>query len=263
MKATDNLYQLVKSLTGMEKRYFKVFAKRHVSGESTKYEVLFDLYDAQPDDVEYDELKFKAALKAKGVGKNLPDEKKNLQEMIMKAMRAYHSETTVDHQLNDLLADEVFYKKKRLNDLRRKTIDKAQQLAEKYGRYNTLLILSEREAVMRIELDQDNLADIAMGLESDTQALTDRISITSKLCAMSHWFFIQYRMSSNKTTEFWEAAAERMADPVFAGYKPGLGYRADLYYYKINSLYTVMKGDMIAHNEYAHLIYGLYDKHYP
>jgi hypothetical protein len=160
MRPTDNLYQLVKSLTGMEKRYFKLFAKRHVSGESTKYETLFDLYEAQPDDGGYDEAKFKIALKAKGIGKNLPDEKKNLQEMIMKAMRAYHSETTIDHQLNDLLADEIFYKKKCLDDLRRKTIEKAKAMATKYDKYGAMLVLMDRETAMRIELEQDQLSDV-------------------------------------------------------------------------------------------------------
>ena len=263
MKATDNLYQLVKSLTGMEKRYFKVFAKRHVSGESTKYEVLFDLYDAQPDDVEYDEAKFKNGLKAKGIGKNLPDEKKNLQEMIMKAMRAYHSETTVDHQLSDLLADEIFYKKKRLNDLRRKTIDKGKQIAEKYGRHNTLLALKEREVMMRIELDQDHLAYIAATVELEQQALTDKITTISRLWAISNWFFIKYRTGANKTVEFWEEAAERMADPVFAGYKPGLSYRADLYYYKIRSIYAILKEDAVANNLNQQLVYDLYERKYP
>jgi hypothetical protein len=263
MKATDNLFQLIKSLTGNEKRYFKILSKRHVVGKINKYEVLFDLYDAQPSDTEYDEDHFKKSLKGKGLGKNLADEKKNLQEMIMKAMRAYHSETSINNQLNDLLAEETFYRKKRLNDLRRKAIDKAKGIAEKYEKYTVLLDLLERETIMRIELDQDRLEEIAANIGEDQQRQIDLICITSKLWALNNWLFIQYRINANKTADFWKVADEKLADPVFATYKPGLCYNADRHYYKIKALYTMMKGDYEAHDEYSRLINDLYETKYP
>jgi hypothetical protein len=134
MKPTDNLHQLVKSLTGSEKRYFKVFSKRHVVGSLNKYEQLFDIYDTLPDD-HYDDDDLKQKVKKKNLGKNLADDKKNLQEMIMRAMLNFHSGNSIDTQLNDLLAEEDFYRQKRLNELRRKTIAKAKEIAEKYENY--------------------------------------------------------------------------------------------------------------------------------
>ena len=35
MKPADTLFQLIKSLTGSEKRHFKLFASKHIIGELT------------------------------------------------------------------------------------------------------------------------------------------------------------------------------------------------------------------------------------
>ncbi|MGZ2865448.1 hypothetical protein, partial [Pseudomonas aeruginosa] len=90
------------------------YANRHVVGKQNKYEQLFDIYDDLPSE-HYDEAQLKLKLKKKGLGKNLADDKKNLQEMIMKAMLAFHAGQSIDTQLNDLLAEEDFYRQKRLN----------------------------------------------------------------------------------------------------------------------------------------------------
>ena len=48
-KASNNLHELIKSLTKAEKRYFKVYASRHMSNSSSNYERLFDAIDRQTD----------------------------------------------------------------------------------------------------------------------------------------------------------------------------------------------------------------------
>ncbi len=53
-KNTDPLFQLIKSLTKAEKRYFKLHVNKQTAGEDTKFLKLFDLIDKQKD---YDESK--------------------------------------------------------------------------------------------------------------------------------------------------------------------------------------------------------------
>ena len=53
-KNSDPVFQLIKSLTKAEKRYFKLFATRQKSAEDAKFIKLFDLIDKQKD---YDEGK--------------------------------------------------------------------------------------------------------------------------------------------------------------------------------------------------------------
>ena len=44
---SQDLFRLIKSLSIAEKRYFKIFANRHVRGEENKYVKLFDAIDEQ------------------------------------------------------------------------------------------------------------------------------------------------------------------------------------------------------------------------
>jgi hypothetical protein len=56
----DNLFQLIKSLSPGEKRYFKLYAARQSESKKTNYEKLFDEFNELPDDQEYDEDVFLA-----------------------------------------------------------------------------------------------------------------------------------------------------------------------------------------------------------
>ena len=91
MTPNDHLFQLIKSLTASEKRYFKLFAAKQAEGRTTNYEKLFDAYNELPDGT-YNEEEFAKTLKAKKLGKYLSDEKKYLTELVMKAMRVYSAE---------------------------------------------------------------------------------------------------------------------------------------------------------------------------
>ena len=53
---SEELFQLIKSLSKQEKRYFKLYASRHVIGEKNKYVQLFDAIDKQ---AAYNEEKIK------------------------------------------------------------------------------------------------------------------------------------------------------------------------------------------------------------
>ncbi|HHG85707.1 MAG TPA: hypothetical protein ENJ82_13245, partial [Bacteroidetes bacterium] len=82
MKTQDDLYQLVTSLSRAEKRYFKIYANRHVIGKQNKYVMLFDLLDRQKS---YDAN----LLRKKYPGSNLSSDKNYLKKLLLKSMRAY------------------------------------------------------------------------------------------------------------------------------------------------------------------------------
>jgi hypothetical protein len=234
-----------------------------VVGDQNKYEQLFDIYDALPDD-HYDEDQLKQRLKKKNLGKNLADDKKNLQEMIIKAMLSFHSGHSIDNQLNDLLAEEDFYRQKRLNELRRKTIAKAKEIAEKYEKYAVLLTLAERETKLKMELDQDSLPELAAKLGSEEQKSLDKLSLINELASIDSWIFIQYRINARvNSPDFWEQAEKKLKHPAFAEYKPGECFTTDRRYYSILSLYYVLKNDHVQYNNYAAKMFNLYELYFP
>lgn len=262
MKSSDNLYLLIRSLSASEKRYFKIFSQRHLIGGQNKYDKLFDIYDGLGEEG-YDEKALLPVLTKKGFGKNLSDHKKNLQEMIMRAMLNYHSGETVDQQLNDLLAEEDFYRQKRLNGLRAKAIARAKEIADKYDKPMIMLQVLHRENAMRIEIEQDRLSEIADGLDAGRPSLLSKIAITAELSALTDWLIIQYRLSTPRGDEFWRTVEGKMGMPAISGYTPGLSFNTDRIYYMAWSYYYLIHRDYVMYNQQMKLQYELYEMQYP
>ena len=130
MTPNDHLFQLIKSLTPGEKRYFKIFAALHTGDRQTNYEKLFDAFNELPDNNKYDEKEFAKTLKQKKLGKYLSDEKKYLTALIMKAMRHYSAEKKAEGQLADMMQEIHFLIEKGLFDQCEKIAAKAWIIAE-------------------------------------------------------------------------------------------------------------------------------------
>lgn len=266
MKATDDLFLLVKALSSSEKRYFKVFSKRHVKeGEVNKYEILYDAYDALPEEAPYDEAVLKASIKDAKISKNFADEKKNLHEMIMKALRSYSAGTSIDTQLSELMIDEELYRSKRLNTLRRKTLERAIEMAETYEKYEILLTLLTKHSAMQQELNHDTLREQAENLGAGRNKVFEKIRIISALRDINDWLFLQVRMyaPAGLPQNFWEAAETKLQNEVFQNYEPGLCFRADNNYHNIWALYCQLRGDADGQRKHQTAVYDLFETGYP
>lgn len=263
-KPADDLFQLIKSLTQAEKRYFKVHAGKQVKGHSNKYEKLFDAYDALPDDKPYDEAAFKRSLRGKSYGKNLAQEKQYLQESLMETLRAFHAEGSIDNQLYQLLAEEDIYRQKRLNNLREKTIEKAKEIARKYEKWEVLLMLLDRELGMRVEVNQDDLLKIKAKLGKEEIEVLRKIKLWDTLKQLSYRIFIITRISTNApTAEHLKEAEEIVNSDAVKNYKPGFSFQTDRHYYRIWAMYYRLIKDFKQHNFYTGQIYELYESRYP
>lgn len=169
MAAQDELFQLIKSLNPSEKRYFKTNAKK--GGElKSNYLQLFDAMDAQGD--EYDEQLLKKKHAKKPFVKYLSAEKKYLREQIMKQMRAYRSEVSIDNKINELLQDERFYRDKGLKQHREKAIQKAKELATQYERFYLLQEILEREIEFVEEFEKKSLTEPVLRSLAELQRLS-------------------------------------------------------------------------------------------
>lgn len=133
---SDELFQLVKSLNGQEKRYFKIFASRHTIGEKNNYLKLYDAIDSQN---EYDEREIKRMLKGEKFLNQFFVLKKYLYDMILKGLNAYHAQSSVDQRISMLIHFiEILYNKGLYGQCL-KSIEKAEKIARKYEHHPALL----------------------------------------------------------------------------------------------------------------------------
>lgn len=107
MKPSTELHDLVKSLTKSEKRFFKLHSALQ-SGEKN-YLRIFDAVDKQK---VYDEEALKKTFAKETFIKHLPSEKNHLYKLILKALRAYHAESSVSGILKQEIKNiEILYQK--------------------------------------------------------------------------------------------------------------------------------------------------------
>lgn len=136
MKNKDALFQLIKSLSNNEKRYFTLFAARHIIGDKNNYLKLFEAIDKQKI---YDEKKLAKLFAHTSMGDNLRMNRHYLYKLILKSMRSYRSEASIDAQLKGSLNDIEFLYEKGLYAQCDKILSKTKESAVKYEKYELLI----------------------------------------------------------------------------------------------------------------------------
>lgn len=108
-KVKESLFELIRSLSKSEKRYFKLLASRHTIGVENNYVRLFDAIDRQEI---YDEEGLFKEFKGKAMLNKFSITKKRLYDQIISALDGYHSSTSLDAQLyKGLHSVEILYNK--------------------------------------------------------------------------------------------------------------------------------------------------------
>ena len=148
MKPSNELFELIKSLSQTEKRFFKVYATRHIIGKKNIYSKLFDAIAKQD---EYDEEKIIAKFKGQNFVKYFASEKYYLYNMILDSLNSYHAESSVEYMLNRMLHfSEILYKKT-LYEQCVKIIERAEKIAWKYEQFNELhkIVSTKRKLIYK------------------------------------------------------------------------------------------------------------------
>ena len=172
MTPSTNLFDIIHSLTGSEKRYFKVFSSTHIIGYKNNYEKLFNAYCELPADQPYDEASFKKKLTAKRWTKNFAVEKKVLEDILMKAMRAYNAEKSSEGALNDIIANVHFLYNKGLINAANKELKKGIALAEELENLPSLVTLYQLKLnLTRITQTPADIKTAHEDLEAETRIL--------------------------------------------------------------------------------------------
>lgn len=136
MLKKDDLYELIQSLDKSEKRYFKVIH----SGEkkNNKYVKLFDILEQTK---QYDEKKIKLQLQDAYLQKHFAETKYYLYQQILKTLKEYRAENSVDTILLDRIQNIEILIQKALFEQAINELNKAKKMAMEYERFDFLLLI--------------------------------------------------------------------------------------------------------------------------
>ena len=259
MAGQDELFQLIKSLSASEKRYFKTNAKK--AGDTlSNYMQLFDAVDSQGD--EYDEAGLKKKHAKKSFVKYLSAEKKYLREQIMKQLRAFYADSTIDNTINQLLSDARIFRDKGLVSLCHKALTKAKVVATKYERYyllnETLVLLAE----FVVEFEKKKLTEPVIQLINEQKQLAVIQESKLELLTKNRELFSLYRSGADMSNQQIRNRADMLITEV-EQYRMHLGQSFTLgaLFNRAYSSYS----DMVRHSEeslqYTIEEYNLFHKH--
>jgi tetratricopeptide (TPR) repeat protein len=200
-KASDNLHKLIKSMTKPEKRYFKVFSSRHIIGESNNYQVLFDAIDKQE---EYDEVKLMKKFKDKSFVHRFSISKNRLYNALLKSLDSFHSNSSIEAQLQrQLHSVEILYHKS-LYDQCLKLLQSARKVAEKHEKLTILVEMDKWEK--RIH-EKDNYENLGGGDQLKEILNADR-DVVASLHAYNELWYVKSMIFS----ELYRGGKVRNAD---------------------------------------------------
>ena len=110
MAIKHTIFNIIKSLSMNEKRYFKIYCKQHVLNGQNKYVLLFNLIDQQ---TVFDDSSIKVELKKHKFSiNNFSSDINYLTRILLKCLNEFHSEKTSDLKMkqNLITIEILFYK---------------------------------------------------------------------------------------------------------------------------------------------------------
>jgi len=240
--STDNLFRLIKTLNSHEKRYFKLFAARHISEDKNMSVQIFDAIDEQN---EYDETAIKDKFKEQAFLKTFSTTKSRLIDLILRSLDAFHSESSIDVQLRqEVHYAELLFKKSLYEDCNKKVIS-AKKIAYHYERYMILIqlfiweknLLTVSSLTGKTEIDLNNI------LEEEKRIL-NLIENESEYWNIKSRFFLLLNQSGTLRDKKDMDKFNKIIDhPLLKDEKNALSYRSKYFYFHIFGAYYFAIGD--------------------
>lgn len=160
MKSSDELHDLIHSLTVAEKGYFKKYYADIREKSNRIYVELFDAISAQE---EYNEALIRKKLKNHAISGYLSKAKSRLWDMIMKCLRELHSKESDTAKIMNTLLDAEILRKKRMIKLSYKKLEQVQTEASANISSPLLLEIMQRKLIytqFAFEFPEDLLREL-------------------------------------------------------------------------------------------------------
>jgi hypothetical protein len=255
MKATDELFQLIKSLSQNEKRYFKLFGARHVAGEENKYMKLFTALDKLKF---YDEEAIKRTFGNEKFVKQLSVAKNYLYGLIMKSLSSFNSEKTAVSKISKLIEYAGILSDKNLLKQSKKLLSRAKELAYRHEKFNHILEILHFEKILKIrelhattyELELDKILEDEKEVAAKINNINEYYNLTSKIYLLS-------KVADVRSEAELEAFNKIINSPLFSKESEAMSNRALLLYLDGKSIYSRATGDLIKNFEFRKKILKL------
>ena len=241
--AHDHVHRLIRSMTRQEKRYFKLYASRHVVGGKSTGLVLFDAIAAMDP---YDEQALRKRFEGEAFLTRFTVTKHRLYDTILASLEAFHADSSVDSRLNrQLHRVEILYQRGLYADAE-KLLRNARSLGEQHGKTHVLVHVTEweRRLMERTSYEGVNetglraLADRSTGLLRDLERMEELWQLKSRS------FMLLYREGKARSERGEGPLRELLNHPVLKDQGKGASPKARFLRHHILSAVAFSLNDM-------------------
>ena len=240
MTPSNYLFELIKSLSKNERRFFKLYSSFHVGDKN--YLKLFDVISMQE---KYDEKNVKEEFRQdKKFLRSFPRWKQYLYQMILKSLRNYHAENTANIALSNAIIETEILFDKGLYKHTSKLLAKAKHLALAHEKFPFYLTLSEYDREQMVHSLSPKLHSRLLA-ESYTKAkrAIKKYEHNIGYYELSSQLFGLFRQHGYiRDANFQSASKAIMKNPMLKDERKAETYAAKNIYYRMHALYGSMTG---------------------
>lgn len=247
--ASNDLFQLIKSLSKQEKRYFKLHAGRHVIGQQNKYVILFDAIEKQQ---QYDEAQLKETFKGEAFTRQFHVVKNYLYHLILDSLRNYHESKSGDKFYSWMRNARLLFDKG-LYDQSAKALQKAQKLADNDENFLQLLEVYRWKHQMMHSQNQFDALEVYVnqGIKEEFEVL-EKYRTLLEFQALNDRVFIPYwRTGAIRNEEEKQALEALFERPIFQSEAAASSFHARYYYFNARFSFHHLIGQ--AEESYLHI----------
>ena len=236
---SHKLFDLIKSLSGAEKRYFKLFIQRGKSQTNNKYTRLFDAIDAQS---EYDdEALRKIIYKGKPIhSRKFSELKSYLYELILKSLQGYDEQNSVDFKLKNILLNiRVLVKRGHYTEALEQ-VRKGKKLAYTFDQFSVVLDFMAWEKRIAHTRDDISMLDEQLEIiEEEESSCLQQIAYVNKFQNLFYRILVVMRKYSLLRSEEKINKLKKLLDtPLMKTEDERLSFTAKVLRLRIQSVYA-------------------------
>lgn len=240
-KPSAALHQLIQSLTKTEKRYFNLFAQRHVQTQKTHYLELYETIDRQP---EYDEERLKETLGDHRLIKHLPAAKYYLYHLLLDSLHAFHEENSLEVKLRKKLHHAQLLLEKGLEEQSNKLVVRLRDEAQEHELFPLLVeVLHLQKQLQARQYYRDRtLEDLQQLHEEESEAHQQLQQLNEYWFLHGQMYLRHFRQSSIRSEEGQAALQELIAHPLLAGPEKANSKSGLMYFHQIWAIWHFGQG---------------------
>lgn len=241
MKTSNDLLQLVYSMTSQEKRYFKLSSSFYNKEEGNSAMKLYELVDRLKPETE---AELAEAVAGEAYERYLPIVKKQLTELLLNSLVAYHTDKKTDFELRALLSHVGILYDKGLYNHCRKVLARAEKKAIQAEKHLMRMEISYwRRLLLLKNITSSFEEDIHELYREANDALTMVQSSNRYLELMDITQAITVRYAGRPDPQTLDKLRAIVNNPMLQDDAPATSFDAKIAYRNIHGTYSLMTGN--------------------